>query len=207
MKDLFRRMILAALLASVLTGSGWAQTRIATVNLRKLFDGYWKTKQADAALKERAADLEKEAKDLREGYQKLGEEYQKSLADANNQALSAQEREKRKQAAEAKLKNIQEHKATLDQFERQARVTLDEQKRRMRDNLLNEITTVVNARAKAAGYALVFDTTAETVNATPVVVFTSGDNDLTSEVLSQLNAGAPLDLPASTDGNGGGPKK
>ena len=200
-------MLLAAVLAGVLTGSAWAQSRIATVDLRKLFDGYWKTKQADAALKERAADLDKEYKGLREDYQKSKEEYQKLLAGANDQAVAAEERDKRKQAAEAKLKNIKESEEAVVQFERQARTTLDEQKRRMRDNIVNEIRTVVNAKAKSAGFALVVDTTAESNNGTPVVMFTSGENNMTEDVLSQLNAGAPAETPKPAEKQKEEPKK
>jgi outer membrane protein len=200
-------MLLAALLAGVLTGPAWAQTRIATVDLRKLFDGYWKTKQADAALKERAADLDKEYKGLRDDYQKSKEEYQKLLVSANDQAVAAEERDKRKQAAEAKLKNIKETEEAVVQFERQARTTLDEQKRRMRDNIVSEIRTVVNAKAKSAGFALVVDTTAESVNGTPVVMFTSGENNLTDEVLSQLNVGAPAETAKPAEKKKEEPKK
>ena len=195
MNNLFRRMLLAALLAGVLTGSAWAQTRVATVDLRKLFDGYWKTKQADVALKERVADLEKEDKGLREDLKRITAEYQKLLADANDQAVSAEERDKRKLAAEAKLKNIKETEDAVVQFGRQARTTLDEQKRRMRDNILAEIRTVVNARSKSGGFALVVDTASESGNGTPIVLYTSGENDLTEGVLTQLNAGAPVETP------------
>jgi len=200
-------MVLAAVLAGVLTGSAWAQTRVATVDLRKLFDGYWKTKQADAALKERAADLDKEYKGLREDYQKSKEEYQKLLAGANDQAVSSEERDKRKQAAEAKLRNIKETEEAVVQFERQARTTLEEQKRRMRDNIVNEIRTVVNAKAKSAGFALVVDTTAESANGTPVVIFTSGENNLTDDVLAQLNVGAPAETAKPTEKKKEEPKK
>ncbi|MCU0784507.1 MAG: OmpH family outer membrane protein [Verrucomicrobia bacterium] len=207
MKNLFRKMLLAALLAGVLTGPAWAQTRIATVDLRKLFDGYWKTKQADAALKDRASDLDKEYKGLRDDYQKLKEEYQKLLAAANDQAVSVEERDKRKQAAEAKLRNIKETEETVVQFERQARTTLEEQKRRMRDNIVTEIRTVVNAKAKSAGFALVVDTSSESGNGTPIVLYTSGENDLTAGVLEQLNAGAPVELPKPAEKKKDEPKK
>ena len=207
MKILFRKICLTALLAGVLTGSAWGQTRIATVDLRKLFDGYWKTKQADTALKDRAADLDKEYRGLRDDYQKLKEEYQKLLADANNQAISVEERDKRKQAAELKLKGIKDTEDTVVQFERQARTTLEEQKRRMRDNLLTEIRTVVNAKAKSAGFALVMDTASESNNGTPIVVFTSGENDLTDGVLAQLNAVAPVELSKPAEKKKDEPKK
>ena len=44
--------------------SALAQGRIATVNLSKLFDDYWKTKQAKAAFEDQKADLEKEGKGM-----------------------------------------------------------------------------------------------------------------------------------------------
>ena len=80
------------------------------------------------------------------------------------------------------------------QFEKQARTTLDEQRRRMRDNILVEIRNLVNAKAKSAGYTLVIDSAAETGNNTPVVLYTNGENDLTQNILEQLNLGAPAEI-------------
>lgn len=183
----------ALLVAGLLTSSASAQVRIATVDLSKLFDGYWKTKQAEAALKDRVAELEKEAKAMGEDLKKGNEEYQKLLMSANDQAVSSDEREKRKKNAETKLKELKELQEALGQFERQARTTLDEQRLRLRNNLLGDIKLALNSKAKSAGYALVLDTSAESVKNTPVVLYSSGDNDLTDAVLQQINATAPAD--------------
>jgi outer membrane protein len=209
MKKMLRRIILTMVLVSVFSGSAWAQNRIATVDLRKLFDNYWKTKQADAALKDRAADLDKEDKTMRDDLKKANDDYQKLLADANDQAVSAEERDKRKTLAEAKLKDIKDSEDAIVQFERQARTTLAEQQRRMRENVLVEIRSVLSAKAKAAGFALVVDTAADSVNSTPVILFASGENDLTEATLSQLNAGAPVETskPAEKEGKADAKKK
>jgi Skp family chaperone for outer membrane proteins len=69
------------------------------------------------------------------------------------------------------------------------------QRRRMRETILTEIRTMINAKAKAGNFTLVVDTAAETPNATPVIVYSSGENDLTASLLEQLNAGAPVELP------------
>jgi len=193
MKKLIYRTILGLALAGFCTASALAQTRIATVDLKKLFEGYWRTKQADAAIKERAADLDKELKALREDYDKAKIEYQKLLNDANDQAVSTEERDKRKKAAEAKLKGIRETEDTVVTFQRNARSTLDELTRRMRDEVLKKIREAINAKSKSAGFTLVVDTAAETVNNTPVVVFNTGENDLTETILQQINADAPPD--------------
>ena len=191
---ILRTTVLTITLLAFLSVSAPAQTKIGTVDLRKLFDGYWKTRQAQAALAERKAQLDKDDTSMRADLRKGGEEYQKLVEQANDQAISADQREKRKQAAADKLKQLQDSKAAIDQFERQAQVTLSDQSQRMRENILGEIKAAVTTKAKAAGYSLVIDAAAETANATTAVVYSSGENDLTDEVLKQLNAGAPIDM-------------
>jgi len=194
-----QRILPALVLGSLLGSSAWAQNRIATVDLRKVFDGYWKTKQADAALKDRASDMEKEHKNMLDDWKKAKDDYQVLLTDAANKALSDTEREKRKKTAEDKLKYIKDTEDTIGQYERQARTTLDEQRKRMRDNILAEIRNQLNAMAKSGGYSMVMDTAAQTANDTPFVLYTNNENDLTDTLLQQLNAAAPPDVPKTDE--------
>jgi outer membrane protein len=195
MHNLLSKTILGFLLIAFLSASAHAQSRIATVDLRKLFDGYWKTKQADAALKDRAADMEKEHKSMLDDWKKSKEDYQTLLSSANDQAVSSDQRDKRKKLAEDKLKQIKETEDNIGQYERTAKQTLDDQRKRMRDNILGEIRTALNAKAKSAVYSLVIDTAAESINNTPIVLYTNNENDMTDAILSQLNAGAPAETP------------
>jgi outer membrane protein len=199
MKHLLGKIIPGLLLISLLSSSAWAQGRLATVDLRKVFDGYWKTKKADAQLKERAADMEKEHKTMLDDWKKGKEDYSTLLGDANNQVLSPEERDKRKKSAEDKLKQLKETEDTIQQYERQARTTLDEQRKRMRDSILEEIKTALTAKAKSAGYSLVIDIAAESANTTPVVLYCNNENDMTSAILDQLNANAPVELLKTDD--------
>ena len=187
-----RTTILTVSLLVFLGVPALAQTKIGTVDLRKLFDGYWKKKQAQVALDDRKAQLDKDDKGMRDDLKKGGDEYQKLLEQANDQAISADERDRRKSATADKLKQLQESKNAIDQFERQAQVTLSEQSQRMRENILTEIKAAVSTQARTAGYSLVIVAAAETANATTAVIYSSGENDLTAAVLKQLNAGAPL---------------
>jgi outer membrane protein len=199
MKRLLGKIIPGLLLISLLSGTALAQGRLATVDLRKVFDGYWKTKKADVQLKERAADLEKEHKGMLDDWKKSKEEYSTLLGDANNQVLSPEERDKRKKSAEDKLKQLKETEDTIQQYERQARTTLEEQKKRMRDSILEEIKTAITAKAKSASYTMVIDTAAESANATPVVLYSNNENDMTAAVIEQLNANAPVELPKTDE--------
>lgn len=193
MKNYLRTILPVFLLMAFMGGSALAQTKIATVDLKKLFDDYYKTKLAQADIKDHAARLDKDDKSMKDGLKKASDEYQDLLEQANNQALSSDERDRRQQAAASKLKDLQAQKAAIDQYERQAQTTLADQRQRMREKILAEIKDAVTAKAKAGGYNLVFDTAAETVNGTMAIVYTSGENDLTAAVLAQLNAGAPID--------------
>jgi outer membrane protein len=192
---LTRTLILTALFTASLALPGLAQSRVATVDVKRIFDGYWRTKQAAANLKEQAADMDKERKGFVDDYTKARQDYQKLLDSTTDTLISAEERDKRKAAAEKKLLEIKELEQTVQQYDRQAASTMQEKNRRMRDNILRDIRDVVNSKAKAGSYGLVIDTAAETVNNTPIVLYSAGDNDLTDAVLTQLNSTAPADLP------------
>jgi Skp family chaperone for outer membrane proteins len=205
MKKQSFRIIPITLILLMLSGTAWAQMRIATVNLPKLFDGYWKKDVAEKALKQRAADFTKESDSLREELKTVNDEYRKLLEQANDQALSSEERGKRKQAAEEKLKDLKDKDNTLKQFEQQARTSLDEQNRRMKESIIDDIRRIINARAKSAGYSIVLDVGANSANGTPVILYDNHENDITDEVMSQLNASAPIDAgttpKSSTEGD------
>jgi outer membrane protein len=193
-----RFLILVSCIALAL-GASAADQRIATIDLRKVFDGYWRTKQADANLKEQAADLEKESKAMVDQLRKNEEIYRKLMEGANDQSLSQTERDKRKKEAENELLGLREMEAKIKQYDATARTQLGEKQRRMRDNIIQEIRDTVKARVKNAGYSLVLDTAAETVNGTPIVLFNTGADDITDSVLTNLNINAPQTPPGKTE--------
>ena len=169
---------------------------IATVDLRKVFDNYWRTKQADARLKEDAADMEKDRKSLVEQFQTGEVNYKRLLDSANDPAISAAERDKRAKDAENELLGLRDIDARMKQFDTTARVTLGEKQRRIRDNILSEIRDTIKAKIKGGNYSLVIDSAAETPNGTPIILFSSGSDDITDAVLTQLNLNAPPAAPA-----------
>jgi len=186
-----RLAFIAALGLGLFTSALQAQQKIAVINLRTVFDGYWKTKQSDVTVKDRQAEFEKERKKMLEDYQKANEEYGKLKDSASDPAISAEERDKRKKLAESKLVEIKEIEQSITQFDRQFRANITDQIKRMRDNIMREIRELINTKAKAANYTLVVDTAADSLNQTPIILFSSGAPDLTDEILTQLNANAP----------------
>jgi len=198
MRTLFKQLILA--LALLICASAHAEYRIATVDLGRVFTNYWKTKQAQTAIDEHRSDIEKTGKDMLTTFNKAKEDYQKMVDSMNDPAVSSQERDKRKKAADDKLKDLKDQDDALQQFDRASRASLEEQLKRTRDNIVADIRVAVTAKAKADGYTLVIDTAAQTINQTPVILYSvPGDNDITDAVIKQINMGAPVDLQKSDD--------
>ena len=83
-----KKTLLLVLSCCVLTlGAGAAETqKIATIDLRKVFDNYWRTKQADAKLKDDAAELEKDRKTMVDQFQKSEVAYRKLVDAASDPA-------------------------------------------------------------------------------------------------------------------------
>ena len=185
---------IAALIALGLTAPLCAaESRVGLVDLKRVFDGYYKTKQADSLLKERVGDSEKVLKGMVEDYQKVQEDYKKLIDSSNDQAVSADEREKRKKNAEAKLTELQELERSVRTFRSTTQTTLEEQKRRMREEILTYLKGVIATHARKGNYTHVFDTAAESRNETSILLYTTGQGDFTDDVLAEINAGAPAE--------------
>jgi outer membrane protein len=184
-------LVLSSCFLLALGASAAEAQKIATIDLRKVFDGYWKTKQADAKLKEDAGELEKDRKIMVDQFQKNEEKYNKPMEATKDLAISPAERDKRKKDAENELLGLRDLEGRIKQFDNTSRAQLAEKQRRIRDNILTEIREMVKLKVKTAGYTMVLDTAAETPNGTPILLYTSGSDDLSDAVLKELNINAP----------------
>src|SRR5262245_46905037 len=115
----FKRGRIAVVLVALFAWGAMAQaqTKIAVVNLQKVFDGYFRTKQADTQLKEAAGNFEKSRRTLFDDYTKANEEYKRLLESSNDPAISTEERDKRKKEAEKKGIEIKQIEDSIRQFD------------------------------------------------------------------------------------------
>jgi len=189
------RTLLALTIVFFLTAHSQAETnKIGIIDMQRVWDKYWKTRQAQSQVDDQTADFEKRKKGMLDDYQKANREYNKLMETAKDQAVSSDEREKRKNEAEKKLREIKEIEQDANLFQRTTDEQLKMQARRMTENILRDIRDLVDAKAKAGGYTLVIDIAAKSAVGTPIVLYNNGQNDMTQEVLSQLNSTAPVGL-------------
>lgn len=192
MKNLRLLIVGAALMAVTFTAS--AQSKIASVDMKKVFNGYYKTKSAQSVMDKHKSELVKELKDMAEGLDKARADYKQLLDQANDQAISTDERDKRKTAATEKSRDVNSRQVAFEQYQRQAETRLGDESQRMISGLVNDIQKTVAEKARTGGYTLVVDTSTSSVNNTPAILYADPASDITPAVLAQLNAGAPIDL-------------
>jgi outer membrane protein len=185
-------LIIAAVMAVSFTAS--AQSKIASVDMKKLFNNYYKTKTAQTVMDKEKSDLIKELKGMAEELDKARADYKKLLDQANDQAISADERDKRKSAATEKARDVSSRQVAFEQYQRQAESRLADKSQRMTSNLVADIQKYVTDKAKAGGYSIVVDTAANGVSGTPAVLYADPATDITQPVLTLMNAGAPIDV-------------
>ena len=171
--------------------------RVATIDLKKVFDKYYKLDLARKAFEKEEADMEKDLKSLATEAATAEDDYKKLKDAEDDPMISDTEKAARKAKADAKQDEVRSYQGELTTSEQQAKDTLALHQQRMMDLLMEDIQTAINAKAKTAGFSLVLDTSARVANgaSTLVVLYSNGENDITDEIVKQLNAAAP----ATTD--------
>ena len=188
----FNQFVLAAAVSLALASIGYAaDQKIGMVNMTNVFEKYYKTIQSTAAIKLEADDMEKEGKQMVDIAEQHKTEWQKLVDKANDQAVSAEERDKSKKAAEQKYIELESDKQSITEFNQMATSRLREKQLQRRDEIVKEIRQILNADAKTAGYTMVLDVSGLSQNMVPVVLYTIGQNDMTDALIKELNSTAP----------------
>jgi outer membrane protein len=181
------------LVLSCLAGAANAQepVKIATIDLLKAFDSYWKTKLSNDQLKERGADFDKVRIGMIEDLNLLRDEYNKLNASTQDQANSEEKRASDRKKAQEKLTEFKHLEQQIIEFNKNAQKTLGDQTQRLRKGRLEEIQEVISAKAKELGYDWVIDSSQDVMlPRTPSVLYTNGKNDITAVIIELLNKDA-----------------
>jgi outer membrane protein len=167
---------------------GFSQDTIAVADMNRVFNEYYKTKNAEANLKEQAEIFKKYAENLNESFKKLQEEF-KELRDASqNIAISEVERESKRLAAQDKYRQLKEKEIELKNYSDEKQEQIKKKYAEVRENLLAEIKAVIDREAAKKGYTLVLDISGKTLNQIPAVISYKKELDITENILNEINA-------------------
>ena len=162
--------------------------KIGTVDMKLVFDSYYKTKEAEAKINEARAQAKKELDDRLETFNKAQADARKLNEEANKPELTEKAKAEKAKVLNEKLQALGTLQREIQEFQQTRERQLSEQSVRSRNSLLEEINAVVSTKIKAAGYDLVLDKSGQSLNAVGVVVFSKDAMDFTADVIAEINA-------------------
>lgn len=173
-----------------------ADLKIAVVDLSKAFDQYYKTKDAQARIKEKEEGYQKDIQDMKVDYDHMVEEATKLRDASQDPTLSPQAQADKKKALQAKAQDLQNMERKIQETSTERNRELQDEILRRHKEIVTEITKVVTDYSGPQGFDLVFDKSSSSATGVPVVLYNSNKLvDITGDVITKLNATAP---PAGT---------
>jgi outer membrane protein len=194
-----KKLLFAALLLFVPVSLASADLKIATIDLGKAFDAFYKTKEAAAHLKEKQDEAQKEIQDKINDYQRISDEVQKLDQESKDPTLSAEARDEKAKARDQRAADLQAAQRQIEEFRTERGNELKDEYVRRRKEVVDEITKVINDYSGPQGYDLVLDkSSASVTSGVPFVLYNSNKlTDITADVIARLNAGAPTTVPGA----------
>ena len=168
--------------------SAQAQLKVGTIDMKQVFDSYYKTKDAEAKINESRAQAQKELAERLDTFNKAQEQARKLNDEAGKSELSEKAKAEKVKGLNEKLQELGVMQREVQEFQQTRERQLSEQSVRSRNVLVEEINKIVSDVVKTNGYDLVFDKSGQSLNAVNVLVHSKDSFDFTSDVLSKLNA-------------------
>ena len=203
-----KNTLILSCLASLLAFSPIASAenlKIGTVDMKRVFESYYKTKDAEAKINEKRNAAKKELEDRMDVAKKALDEVKKLDEDIQKPELSSAARAEKQRIRQQKAEDLQNMDREIREFQATQEKQLNELSVRMRAGIVDEINKIVEARVKAENYDLVIDKSGPSLNGVPLVLFSRESWDFTTEVVTALNktrgsesSSAPAPAPAAT---------
>jgi outer membrane protein len=201
-------LALPSLILALAFGSATASaqaTKIGTVDMKKVFESYYKTKDAEAKINEARNAAKKELEDRMDIAKKSLEEVKKLDEDIAKPELSKDAKEQKSKVRSEKAAELQNMDREIREFQQSREKQLQEQSVRMRAGIVDDINKVVADKVKAENFDLVLDKSGPSLNGVPIILYSRDSYEFTDAVISALNRNkgkdtseAPVATPVAT---------
>lgn len=179
-----------ALIAVLALGasSAWAQVvKIGTVDMKRAFASYYKTKDAEARLNEQRNQSKSGLDERSQMAMRCAADLKKLDEELALPGLSQETRTRMQQQRGQKVDELQNAEREVREFQQSREKQLQEQSVRLRAAIVEDINKVVADKVKAGNYDIVFDKSGPSLNSMPVVVNAKDTFDFTDDVVAALN--------------------
>lgn len=168
-----------------------ADLKIGVIDLQKTFAEYNKTKDAQAKLQENANKAKEEMNERVNSIKTLNEQAEKLSKEIQDPVMNEESRAKKRGEFQAKVNELRALERDIQEFRQRREQQLQSEGLQQRKGLYDEILQVVNEKAKAGNYDLVFDKSGVGAAGLPFLVHSKegATEDFTAEVIVELNKG------------------
>jgi outer membrane protein len=200
------KLLLVCLLFLAPVSIASADLKVAVVDLSKAFEEFYKTKDAQAHLKEKQDGYQKEIQDLVTDYQNMGQEAQALDKQANDPTLSPAAKADKQKALDQKKQDLVNLGNKIQEMTTERKREIQDELFRLHKEIVDEISAVVTAYAGPQGYDLVIDkSSASAASGVSIVLYSSNKLvDVTPDIIKLLNKNAPPAAAGDTAAPSGG---
>ena len=158
------------------------------VDMTKVFETHYKTEEAYAKFNEFGQKVQEQLDSVSKKIQEQAAEYQTLVDSSRNTVLKPEARAQAEADAQKKGEEIQRLQNEAQNFKNQNQTKIQQRVKTHRDGLIEEISIVVKAIARAKGATIVLDKS--------VTIFCDDSYDITDEVVKEVNKDRPPAPPA-----------
>ena len=175
-----------------------AQVKVGIVDMNKVFSGYYKTKEAENKINDAREGAKKELDERMESHKTMLDEINTLNKDVDNAALSASAKTDKNKKRDDKIQQVRQLEQEINDFKTSRERGLQEQAVRMRNQIVEEIMTIINARVKTDNYDLVFDKSGQSLNGVQILLHANDKFEFSDDVIAALNKNRPTATESST---------
>lgn len=198
MKNTIKTLLVVAL-AGIFAVAAQAQStspKVGIVNMAQLFDNHYKTLEQKTQLEKDMQQAETELQTLNQQGQALVESVRKIQEDAKNPMLNDAKKQELEAAFQLKVQELQNKQNEVNNFRQTTQRAVQERTASFRQILVGEINEIVSSVAKGKGLNIVFDSSGNSFNLMPTLVYTDGVLDITVDVQARINKDKPVGAPS-----------
>ncbi len=187
----FVKSALFAAAALAFSANANADLNVATVDVQKLMDSYYKTHEAVAEINKAYQEVQKTFNSRTEMLKTMEKDFNDMVAKLRDPMLNDADKKKLEQKIQIKRQEVialdQERKGYAERMLK----SLQETMRQRTTGIIAEISKLTETISAEKKYDIVMDKSAKTPRSNNVFMFTAPSMDITDTVLKELNKNAP----------------
>src|SRR5580692_3569148 len=185
-------MICVFAMSGGLASQAHAEMKVGTIDMQKVLTAYYKTHDAEDKLKEAQRAYKDELDQRMDAYKKNLDVINKLNEEMNKPELSGASKDQKAQERDSKIAETKGLEKEISDFRATRERQIQDQLKRMRDGIVEEIMKVVNDQVKTQNYDIVFDRSGFSANnIVPVLLYSRDNYDFSDSVITKLNSGRP----------------